>query len=286
MPPIRAWLARHLILSLPAYCKAKTQLSKQLEDSTRHYGEEFQELSKFVVDVDHDVIQRHRESAAKHLKSIEDKARTNLLGITIGIAVLFSGFNWVVGGASEPLVTGWVRVLSVSLFSIAVSYLLLGGLMALRALRLMPLFAPSLSQEATASKNSLAAQMVWALKQNERTVQIRTNALNVSFYGIQNGVISLALAVILMAGAIVSSGTDSRAGRSVDDPIHCTRMSSPHPTTSETSASEATEQPVQPPVEVDDYAASSEAIDPLRQSANGVRMGANCSLRSPGTTNK
>ena len=259
------WLDRHLLLSIRVCSRVGKDLSGEIGGSRSRYQEECQEIGLFVQDLGDDAIQRHEESAARRLKWIEDKARANLLGITIGVAVLFSGFNLAVGGGSADLVTGWVRVLTLILFALAVGYLLTGGLMALKALRLRPLVAPSLREEATANQHMRAVQAVWALDQNEKTELMRKNALSVSFDGIRNGVISLALAVLLPVTAIVFSRSDSPTQGSVDAPTHPTSVDSPSPTDSASSRTDApTDLRTSPPALVDDTAASPEAVDTLR----------------------
>lgn len=235
MRAIRAWLSCHLLLTIPAYMRAQERLSGKINDSVRSYKEEYQELGQLVRNLDEDAIQRHQESAVQRLGSIEDKARANLLGITIGVAVLFSGFNLVTGGGSAALVPGWVRVPILILFVIAVCYLLVGGLMALKALRLKPVFMPSLREEATANQIMCAVQAVWALEQNERTTLMRTNALSVSFDGIRNGVICLAAAVIFLAVAVVFSGLDSPTAKPADCPTPSARLDFVQPAVSATT---------------------------------------------------
>lgn len=260
---VRAWLARHLLLSIPACFRAEAHLSKEIEDSKCRYQDECRKLGRFVPSLEDDVIERHQESEAKRLKSIEDKARANLFGITIGVVVLFSGFNLVAGEGLASLVTGWVRVPSLILLAVAVCYLLAGGLMALKALRLKPLFSPSLREEAAASQHMRAVQAVWALKQNERTALMGTNSLSVSFDGIRNGIISLAVAVVLLATAIVFSDPDSLTRRSVDDLARGTSADSAHPSASDSNRTEAANDiQVGPPTTVDS-AGSPEAVDTL-----------------------
>ena len=218
MRAICGWGLRHLLLAIPAYFRAKRRLSEEIEDAEHSYEEQCQELAQFAQQLDGHAIQRHQESAAQRLRSIEDKARSNLLGITIGIAVLFSGFNLAAGGGSATLVPEWVRAPLLFLFTVAVCYLLTGGVMALKALRLMPVVLPSFREEASVNKHMRAVQAIWALEQNERTALMRTNALSVSFDGMRNGVFCLAFAVVLLAVAVMLSGSDLPAPELGDDP--------------------------------------------------------------------
>ena len=240
---VRAWLDRHLLLSIRACFWAEARISEEIEESKRRYQEECQQLGQFVPNLEDEVIRRHQESEGKRLKSIEDKAKANLLGITIGVAVLFAGFNLITGEGPTSLAIGWVRIPSLILLAVAVCYLLAGGLMALKALRLRQLFSPSLREEAAASQHMRAVQAVWVLKQNRRTAMMRTNALSVSFDGIRNGIISLAVAVVLLATAIAFSVPDSVTRRSIDDLTHGGSVDSTQPSASDSNRTEAAENP-------------------------------------------
>ncbi len=262
---IRVWLSCHLLLAIPAYARAQKHLSEEIEDSVDSYKEEYREFGQLVRNLDGDAIQRHQESAGQRLGSIEDKARANLLGITIGITVLFSGFNLTAGGGSAALVPEWVRTPILVLFAVAVCYLLTGGIMALEALRLKPMYMPSLREEATASERRRAIQAVWALEQNKRTALMRTNALSVSFGGLRNGVICLAVTVVLLAVAVVFAGPDSPTPKPADDPIPGARVDSVQPAVSAPNHTKPRTGPgAGPPSSVvDDSAALTEAVDTL-----------------------
>ena len=264
MRGILAWVSRHLLLDVPTYIRAQEYLSEKIEDSVRSHEKEYGELGWFVRNLDGDAIQRHLESAAQRLRSIEDKARANLLGITIGIAVLFSGFTLAAGGGSAALMHGWIRALLLLLFAIAVCYLLTGGIMALEALRLRPVFMPSIREDATANKHMRAVQAVWAMEQNERTAMMRTNALSVSFDGIRNGVVCIAIAVVLLVAAVAFAGSDSPRPKPVDDPTPKVRVDSLQPTDSTPNQLDPeTSAPAGHPSVVEDSAALTEAVDTL-----------------------
>ena len=259
-----AWLSHYVLLDGPAYIRAQKCLSKEIEDSARSYDEECEELGEFAQKVGGDVIRRHQESAAQRLRSIEDKARANLLGITIGIAVLFSVFNLAAGGGLAALAPEWLRILLLFLFAMAVCYLLAGGMMALEALRLRPVFMPSLREEATADERMRAVQAVWALEQNDRTALMRTNALSVSVDGIRNGVVCLAVAFVLLAIAVAFVASDSSTPKPVDDPTPKVRVDSEHPTDSIPNQMDPeTRSPAGHPWVVEDSAALTEAVDTL-----------------------
>ena len=263
MRAIRAWLSCHLLLAIPIYFRAQEHLSEQIENAERAYNEQYIDLGQFAQILDGNAIQRHHESAAQRLRSIEDKARANLLGITIGIAVLFSGFNLAAAGGSATLVPSWVRAPLLILFAIAVCYLLTGGIMALEALRLRPVFIPSLREEATANERTRVIQAVWALEQNEKTALMRTNALSVSFDGIRNGVICLAVAVVLLAIAVALSATESPTPKPADASTPGAHLDSVQPSVPPPTKPARPPVPEQAPALVEESAASTEAVDTL-----------------------
>ena len=260
-----AWLSQYVLLDGPAYIRAKKQLSKEVEDSTRSYDEECEVIGEFAQRVDRDAIRRHQDSATQRIRSIEDKARANLLGITIGIAVLFSVFDLFAGGELAASVPEWLRTLLLFLFVVSVCYLLVGGMMALEALRLRPVFMPSLHEEATADERMGVVQAVWALKQNERTGLMRTNALSVSFDGIRNGIVCLAVAFVMLATAIAVVDTDSSTAKPVDDSTPTVRVDSVQPTVSTPNRADPdTSAPASHPSVVEDSTDLTEAVDTLR----------------------
>ena len=137
--------------------------------------------------------------------------------------------------------------------------------MALEALRLRSVVLPRLHEKAIADERTSIVQAVWALRQNERTALMRTNALSVGFDGIRNGVVCLAVAFVVLAIAVALAASDSSTAKPVDDPTPTVTVDSVQPAVSvpnqvdpETSSSAGH------PSVVEDSTAATEAADTLR----------------------
>ena len=201
--PILAWLSRNLCLGMREECKTRKRIEREIQASSEAYEKEEEQLRELAAKLEESSIRRHEDAAAHRLRAIEDKARVNLLSITIGVAVLFAGLDLLAGGGIGVRLAGWLQV-SVALgFVASVLYFLLGGLMALKALEVARVFVPSLEEEAERSEVERAMQGLWVLEQNEKTIFLRTNALSSSSYGLRNGVFCLTALVVLLAGSIV-----------------------------------------------------------------------------------
>lgn len=137
--------------------------------------------------------------------------------------------------------------------------------MALDALRLRPVFMPSLREEAIADERMRVIQVVWALNQNEKMGLMRTNALSVSFDGIRNGVVCLAVAFVVLAIAVAVVDTDSFTAKPVDDPTPPVNVDSVQPPASiSNQVDPATNSSAGHPSAVADSTALTEATDTLR----------------------
>lgn len=179
--------------------------------------------------------------------------------------MLFSVFDLFAWGELAASVPEWLRIFLLFLFVVSVGYLLVGGIMALEALRLRPVFMPSLREEATADERMRVVQAVWALKQNERIGLKRTNALSVSFDGIRNGVVCLAVAFVMLAIAVVVVDTDSSTAMPVADPTPTVIVDSVQPTVSiPNQVDKETNSPAVHPSVVEDSTALTEVADTMR----------------------
>lgn len=197
------WVSRHVLLNYAAYRKAEAILTKKIKDSGSDYKEECDILKEVVLTLEPSDVQRHQEVFDRRVKSIEGKARANLLAIALGVTVLFSVLNFATGQGLATTVPIWLRSVFFVLVVVAVGYLIIGGLMALNSLRLRAMYTPSLQDEAETDVEMRMVMASWAIKQNERTLRLRANSLSVSFDGIRNGIISLVLAFLLALSVLL-----------------------------------------------------------------------------------
>ena len=140
---------------------------------------------------------------ADRRKSVDDKAKTNLVGITIGFTVLFASLGVV--GKQEPngVIGGQWRIIAFALLTIGVVYLVYGGLKALDALQIARIYSPSPEDESGVCERLRKGNLLWCLEQNKRMSLLRTNAVSVSYRSIRNGVLSLAVLLVLLAGRML-----------------------------------------------------------------------------------
>ena len=216
--PIRIWLSRSLFIGWRQERKTRKRIEAEIQASIQGHEAEKEKLRGMAANLPADMIRRHEDAAAHRLRAIEAKARANLLSITVGVAVLFAGLDLLTAGGMGVELARWVQVLVAFGFVAAVLYFLVGGLMALRALEVERVFVPRLEEEAERSALERAMQALWDLKQNEKTVFLRTNALSSSSYGLRNGVFCLTVLVLLLAGSIACGNLGSPMATPSDGP--------------------------------------------------------------------
>lgn len=259
--PILAWVSRSLCLGWREERKTRRRIEAEIQASVKAHEAEKEQLRRIAANLPEDLIRRHEVAAAQRLRAIEDKARANLLSITIGVAVLFAGLDLLAGGGMGVELAGGLRVLVAVGFVAAVVYFLLGGLMALRALEVERVFVPRLEEEAERSALERSMQALWDLKQNEKTVFLRTNALSSSSYGLRNGVVCLTALVILLAGCIVLANSGSPIAGSSTGPAPSARADSLQPAAPADTHPSPSTNLENPPSVVDDSIAAPEVVD-------------------------
>ena len=144
---------------------------------------------------------RHLEEELAQRIVIEEKAKTNVLGITLAFSAMFAGIALISSSSavSESSVHWPLWVFLASLF-IGVLFLLLGGGLALSALRIAKTYTWTLNDEAiNTTDETRVVRLLWYLELNRRTTLLKTNQVDASYSCIRNGVISLAIAAIFIA---------------------------------------------------------------------------------------
>ena len=146
------------------------------------------------------VLMQHLEEELTRRKVVEDKAKTNVLGITLAFSAMFAGVALI---SSNSTVSGscadwWVWVLLVLLF-IGVLFLLAGGALALSALRIAKTYTWTPEDEVEHSAaEARAVRILWYLELNREGTRLKTNQVDASYSCIRNGVLALAVAAIVM----------------------------------------------------------------------------------------
>ena len=130
---------------------------------------------------------------------IEEKAKTNVLAITIAFSAMIASVaisSEVVGIADRG--ASWIIWLVVASQSAGIAFLLAGGMVALKALRVAETYMWTLGLEKRHLTNEeINVKISWALEINQHVTSIKSNQLETSYGCIRNGVIALASAALL-----------------------------------------------------------------------------------------
>lgn len=183
--------------SLPSLVKANRKVSGGIVclekgDPTEVYGSDPRAL------LAESVLMGHLEQELARRMVIEEKARTNVLGITLAFSAMVAGVALLSSGSTlRESCEDWPDWVLLVPLLIGVSFLLVGGALALDVLRVAKIYTWSLEEEATYSDpQTRAARILWSIELNQRTTLLKTNKTEASYACIRNGVVVLAIAVI------------------------------------------------------------------------------------------
>jgi len=199
----------------PSLSRAQKVVAARIARATTEYDQETERLRPLARGLSIEDVRKYLSAEAERRKSVEDKAKSNLVGITIGFPVVFAGLNFLTNEQIRAVVSGPWAYATLASLAIGVIYLIYGGLKALTALQIARVYMASPTDEAGVEEEERRAILLWCLEQNEKTTLLRTNALTVSFRSIRNGVITLALLILLLAGRMLlvagAKGADDAA---------------------------------------------------------------------------
>lgn len=187
-------MCREVFIEACRYYSAKRKIKKEIKEERR--GESVEKYADAATNLSDQRIKYHERLSRDRRKSIRDKAENNVLGVTIAVSILSAGA--ILGSGSSNGVESisiWEFV-PVFLFSMALLYFLLGGRYAFNAMNVGKVYRISPEKEATYSEKEISARRLWYLNLNKKETILRTNALDVSFTSIRNGIISLVLAIL------------------------------------------------------------------------------------------
>ncbi len=146
------------------------------------------------------VLMRHLEEELTLRTAIEEKAKTNVLGITLAFSAMFAGVALISSNStvSGSCIEWWVWVL-LALLIIGVLFLLAGGALALSALRIAKIYTWTLEDDAKhTAAETRAVRILWYVELNREGTRLKTNQVDASYSCIRNGVMALAVAAIVM----------------------------------------------------------------------------------------
>ena len=137
---------------------------------------------------------------------VEDKARTNVLGIALAISGMFAGTAIVSSwSATNQCAIDWQLWVFLPLLFLGVVYLLAGGWVALRVFRIMPVYTWTLEEESETPSEVKASRVLWYIELNQGATTVKANQVSSSYSCIRNGVISIAVATLFMVSSVLPS---------------------------------------------------------------------------------
>jgi len=142
-----------------------------------------------------DMLQAQYDAEDSRRRTIEEKARANLLAITIGLTILVGGPASLVEQLHSSAATTWVPLPVFVLLFAAASYFLWAGYMALEAIRLRQWYVLTL-EEALEPLERRKERLWWYVDLNQRATLLRSNALEASFSGIRCGMTALGILLV------------------------------------------------------------------------------------------
>ena len=148
-----------------------------------------------------DVMMRHLEQELSRRLVVEEKAKTNVLGITLAVSAMFAGAALISSSSAVgEFSVAWLVWVLLALLFIGVLFLLAGGALALSALRIAKIHTWTLEDEVgSTTDETRAVRLLWYIELNQEGTRLKTNQVDASYSCIRNGVIALAVAAMFIA---------------------------------------------------------------------------------------
>lgn len=143
------------------------------------------------------VLEKHLTKNLTIRKVVEDKAKSNLIGITLSISVLFTGFGFILKNETFMVNFVLLKYIIIGLLLLSVLYLLLSGWSALKCLIVEKLYDLSIDEEFNLSEREKLVRYLSYVKMNNYVYIIKTNFLSVSQKALQYGIVLLGFVIIL-----------------------------------------------------------------------------------------
>ena len=198
-----------LLAGGPSSRRAEIVIRKEFNQARDSFDDEMVRLTPIAAGLEIEDVRRYTANETERRKGIDDKAKSNLMAITLSITLLLGGLNSVGRRELSSTTTGPWEALSLLLLILGVAYLMFAGLKAIDALRILETYTPSPTDESGVSDVQRKAKLLWCLEQNHRMSLIRTNSVSVSHQSMVNGIVCVAVLVVVIAVRVFFS---SRAG--------------------------------------------------------------------------
>ena len=157
--------------------------------------------------LDLDALLRHLHQEQARRQIIEDKAKTNIVGITLAFTVILASVAFAprIAEVSENNAT-WILWAFIGFELLGILLLIIGGWLALSTLRTAKVYIWTLEDErsntTTEAKN---AEISWYLQCNQLVSTLKANLLDASYSCIRTGVFALAISAALVLALMVFS---------------------------------------------------------------------------------
>ena len=148
---------------------------------------------------DLDTLLRHLQQEQARRQIIEDKAKTNILGITLAFTVILASVAFApriaeLGKNSAD----WLIWTFLASQLCGIFFLIVGGGLALSTLRVAKNYIWTLQDERdNPTDEARNAEISWYLQNNQSVSTLKANLLDASYTCIRNGVVALVISAVL-----------------------------------------------------------------------------------------
>ena len=157
--------------------------------------------------LDLDALLRHLHQEQSRRQIIEDKAKTNILGITLAFTVILASVAFAprIAGVAENN-GNWMLWTFIGFQLLGIGFLIIGGWLALSTLRIAKVYIWTLEDErSNTTDEAKNAEISWYLQNNQLVSTLKANLLDASYSCIRNGVAALAISAVLVLALMVCS---------------------------------------------------------------------------------
>ncbi len=121
--------------------------------------------------------------------------------MTLAFSAMFAGAALISSSSAvSEFSVDWLMWVLLASLLFGVLFLLIGGALALSALRIANIYTWTLDDEVKdTTDETRAVTVLWYVELNQEATRLKTNKIDASYTCIRNGVIALAIAAIVMA---------------------------------------------------------------------------------------
>ena len=170
--------------------------------------------------LDLDALLRHLHQEQARRQIIEDKAKTNILGITLAFTVILASVAFAprIAEVAENN-AAWILWAFIGFQLVGIAFLIAGGWLALSTLRIAKTYIWTLDDErSNRTAEAKNAEISWYLQNNQLVTTLKANLLDASYTCIRNGVAALAISAVLVLALMMSSPGGNEAEHDATQP--------------------------------------------------------------------